>query len=123
MLCFEKNLAIYPEKVQIDFDEQGPAGDFARDWYSRLKQFFPPEHREILGRSPTMLDDRDYVALQAADMLAWSIRRRLDGSTANDSWFWLYEELRKTLWGGLGFNRDSWNALKELVRESGFGGG
>ena len=117
VLLYEKNMGIYPEKIQLDFDDQGGAGKFAIEWYGRLMHdnrtpyALSEEHKSILEGTPRMLTDLEYVPLQAADMLAWSIRRNL---TYRDDpgWDWLFTALQETLWAGCGFSKASWDAIK-----------
>ena len=61
--------------VDFIFDEQGRLGDQAADWYRWLKDDQDSSIRDLLGTTPIFRDDKKVVALQAADMLAWHIRR------------------------------------------------
>jgi hypothetical protein len=79
VLLWQKSENLFPPRVQLDFDDQGKAGEFAIEWYGRLMNGEPPltfsgEHRAILEGTPRMLNDRQYVPLQAADMIAWVVR-------------------------------------------------
>ncbi|HWU72389.1 MAG TPA: DUF3800 domain-containing protein [Sphingomonas sp.] len=58
------------------FDEQGGLGTDAALWYTWLKETQEPEVAALMGDQPIFGDDKKIVALQAADMLAWHLRRR-----------------------------------------------
>jgi hypothetical protein len=62
--------------VDFIFDEQGALGTQAAMWYSWLKEGLDPSIRNLLGGPPIFRNDKIVVALQAADMLAWHLRRR-----------------------------------------------
>jgi len=99
---------IFPQPVDIDFDDQGSAGHFALQMYPKFKEASAPETRKMLGRMPIMLDDKQVLPLQAADMLAWNIRRKLDGDT---EWKWLYERLEPFFSLALGYRPESYATL------------
>jgi hypothetical protein len=44
-------------------------------WYFQLRDKLEEPHRTMVGNTPRFLDDKDVVSLQAADMLAWHLRR------------------------------------------------
>jgi len=117
VVFYQRRKQIGPEKVDLDFDEQGEAGEFARMFYPLVKEQSLPEVQAILGRTPTMLDDKNFVALQAADLLAWSIRREFDcgNQTEQQQWHWLYEEVDKTVWLGTRFGKRSFMALRDMA--------
>ena len=48
----------------------------AWDWAWKVAKPEPPNLREIIGGAPSFEDDKDFWPLQAADMLAWWMRRR-----------------------------------------------
>jgi hypothetical protein len=119
MLLYQKHKSLFPHKCQLDFDEQGRSGDFAIEWYGRLKSIgFPPEYRQIMEGTPRMLDDRSYPPLRAADMLAWSIRRSVITSNDNSGWEWLFEELHQTMWGRIGIQDHGWKHIMEVLKLS-----
>lgn len=115
VMAYEKNIGRFPEKVELDFDEQGEAGLLALEWYRLIAPHFPAEYKEIFGRSPTMLDDEDYMPLQAADMLAWSVRRDLDPDEYAADWSWLWSELYKITWAGHAFTSESWESVTKML--------
>jgi hypothetical protein len=61
--------------VNFVFDDQGPAGLKCLDWYGALKERVAEPERTVIANTPDFRDDRDVTPLQAADMLAWHIRR------------------------------------------------
>lgn len=86
ILFYQKRKNIFPETVDIDFDEQGSAGWFATVCFRFLRQYCEPDVQKMLGRTPTMLDDKKVTPLQAADMLAWNIRREFDSEEKEKKW-------------------------------------
>jgi hypothetical protein len=95
LINFQRRKGIFPETTDMDFDEQGEAGEFARQIYPKMKARIPAEYASVFGRTPLMLDDKKYLPLQAADMLAWNMRRELDQNDAQKNWHWLYERIEK----------------------------
>jgi hypothetical protein len=115
VLLYQQAAKIFPQKIQLDFDDQGASGQFAIDWYGMMmsEPQLPPEYRAILEGTPRMLNDRQYVPLQAADMVAWVAR---NGGTPNlniQGWEWLYEECGKTIWPYCeGFGEQTWDQIR-----------
>lgn len=62
--------------LEFVFDEQGGLGTDAALWYQWLKQGQEPAVAAMMGDQPIFGDDKKMVALQAADMLAWHLRRQ-----------------------------------------------
>jgi hypothetical protein len=54
----------------------------------------------MLGRTPDQLDDELVMPIQAADMLAGTIRRMADPLKPDNEWDWLHFEIYKTIWHG-----------------------
>jgi hypothetical protein len=65
-------------KVSIDFifDNQEGLGTQAAFFYGKIRETQPKHIREVMCASPIFRDEKDVLPLQAADMLAWHIRRR-----------------------------------------------
>jgi Protein of unknown function (DUF3800) len=61
--------------VDFIFDEQGAVGPQALQWHTRLAQVVPEPYKTMMGNTPVFRNDVAVVPLQAADMLAWHIRR------------------------------------------------
>jgi hypothetical protein len=94
---YQVKKGIYPEKMELAFDEQGKAGQLAIMFYSMLKAQNRLPAENMISGTPRMLDDVVYVPLQAADMLAWTIRRSLDEDKSLQDWNWVHEELFSTI--------------------------
>ena len=64
-------------RVPIDFifDEQGGVGEEARFFYRIIRDGQPAAVRAMLSRDPIFRDDKLVLPIQAADMLAWHVRR------------------------------------------------
>jgi Protein of unknown function (DUF3800) len=62
--------------VEYVFDEQGPVGEDAAIWHRHIKSWQPPEIKALMGGTPKFENDEWVLPLQAADMLAWHVRRR-----------------------------------------------
>lgn len=65
--------------VDFVFDEQGGVGQEAALLYPWLRESLPPEVRAMMGTTPIFRNDKDVAALQAADLLAWHVRRWREG--------------------------------------------
>jgi hypothetical protein len=67
-------------KVPLDFifDEQGEVGNEARFFYRIIRDGQPAAVRSILSKDPIFRDDKLVLPLQAADMLAWHVRRNYE---------------------------------------------
>lgn len=65
--------------VDFVFDEQGGLGTEAVMFYEYIKSLQIPEVEALLGSTPVFRDDEKVLPLQAADVLAWHIRREHAG--------------------------------------------
>lgn len=64
--------------VEFIFDNQGTITEAqCLDWYFKLRDRLPEPHRSMVRNTPRFLDDRDINPLQAADMVAWHLRREV----------------------------------------------
>src|SRR5882672_3149158 len=72
--------------VPIDFifDEHGALGTEASGWYEVIRQLQKPEIQQFLGSTPVFRDDKKFLPLQAADMLAWHLRRKNESRNATE---------------------------------------
>ena len=93
--AYQRQKGIFPEPIDVDFDEQGSAGQFAQGVYPMMKANCDEDTRKMLGRIPLMLNDKNVMPLQAADMLAWNVRREHDMDDDGIKWHWLFEELNR----------------------------
>jgi hypothetical protein len=66
-------------KIEFIFDEQGVLGRDAAGWWDVLKQALEPEKAQLLGNPPEFGSDKRLLPLQAADLLAWSVRNAVEG--------------------------------------------
>ncbi|WP_172264467.1 DUF3800 domain-containing protein [Caulobacter sp. RHG1] len=67
------------DPIAFVFDEQGVLGQDATMVYDWVKAGRPEPWSRLLGPPPTFGDDRSLPQLQAADMLAWHVRRDAEG--------------------------------------------
>ena len=73
----ETGVEIAIKPVEFIFDDQGPAGDQCLRWWGSLRAKVGV-HSTVIGNTPQFKDDRLLLPLQAADMLAWHIRREFE---------------------------------------------
>ena len=66
------------------FDEQGKIGAEAVLWYEAIKRAQKPEIQALMGSTPDFKDDKKVLPLQAADMIAWHLRRRKEKRNAHE---------------------------------------
>jgi hypothetical protein len=71
------------EQRQLDvidfyFDQQGKVGNRAKAFWYALKNNAPPEYKRFLVNEPVFRDEKIFLPLQAADLIAWQTRRRID---------------------------------------------
>jgi Protein of unknown function (DUF3800) len=62
-------------QIEFVFDEQGSAGERAILTYKRIKSTIPKAQADLIVGSPRLADDKIVLPLQAADLLAWHVRR------------------------------------------------
>jgi len=84
--------------LQFFFDEQSTLGDVADLWYRRFRAILPAEDQSHLAPNVRFEDDKKFLPLQAADTLAWTVRRMLyDEGGGLDLPVNLLQEFRKGL--------------------------
>lgn len=71
--------------VDYVFDDQNLIGTEAVMWYEHIKAWQKPEIAALMGNSPKFENDKMVLPLQAADMLAWHLRRHKDHPEEDDS--------------------------------------
>lgn len=78
--CIKLNIS---EPVDYIFDDQiGFTADAIHTWEIMKRQLLnvmAPNHLGFIGSPPVFRDDKDFLPIQAADMIAWSNRRVLEG--------------------------------------------
>jgi len=117
---YQRKTGIFPEATDVDFDDQGSAGQFALETYPRVKLLSEretPEIARMMGRIPMMLNDKKVLPLQAADMLAWNIRRDQDINLKGDKLGWVFERLAPHIAFGLGYSVESFRMMLERKRQ------
>jgi hypothetical protein len=70
---FQHELGII-EPIDFIFDERGEKGELRKGWAYYTKSV-NEEFAKRLGREPRFEDDMEFLPLQAADLLAWHIRK------------------------------------------------
>jgi len=75
-------------EVQVDFifDNQEGLGEEARFFYHHIRQGQPRAVQKLLAVNPSFMDDKNVAPLQAADMLAWHVRKSHERDPAQ---FWV----------------------------------
>jgi len=77
----------FNEPMDFIFDEQNEESDHLQSIFSEVRDMLPDEFRSRVGNRPIHVSDHDYPPLQAADILAWSLRRvyhRIDSRESPD---------------------------------------
>ena len=72
-----------PEPVDFVFDQQGKIGKRALLWYDWILKNRSPQLRPYFGDPPIFRHDDKVLPLQAADTLAWQIRRQISDDRNN----------------------------------------
>ena len=70
---FQQELGI-TEPIDFVFDERGEKGQVREAW-PLYTQTVPTEFAKRMGREPRFEDDAEHLPLQAADLLAWHVRK------------------------------------------------
>jgi hypothetical protein len=85
------------DPVDFIFDEQGKESDvIQRSWRFTVENA-PPRFKPLLGQRPIHRDEKEFLPLQAADLLAWQSRR-------------FYDEKAR----GNKYSNPTWEALSKL---------
>jgi hypothetical protein len=63
------------EKIDFIFDKREMEKKNIRDAWDLLKERFNEDTKSMMGSDPRFEDDKEFLPLQAADLLAWWIRR------------------------------------------------
>jgi uncharacterized protein DUF3800 len=62
------------EKIDFIFDDQAMEKTLIRDSWDELKERADPTINVLMGRTPQFEDDKEFLPLQAGDLLAWWVR-------------------------------------------------
>lgn len=94
-VCYEMLDTMVPEEFEVIFDIHSIFQPRINIWYEFVKEMVRVIHDEALGRimppSPLFRDDKVFVPLQAADVLAWLFRTAFSGERTEFEW--IAEEL------------------------------
>ena len=82
------------QKVDFVFDEQQKEGDIAVSAWRVGAEELPEYLKPLTGGKPVQRDDKTFIPLQAADLLAWHVRR-------NDAEQFAGREFNDTVWAAL----------------------
>jgi hypothetical protein len=63
------------EPIDFIFDTQLHQSDVVQSAYNEFLRYAPDQYKALIGACPRHEDDNVFLPLQAADMLAWHIRR------------------------------------------------
>jgi hypothetical protein len=103
------------EKINFIFDEQFKQSDMAQASWSVYYDQSPAEFKELFGDRPVHKNNVDTWPLQAADMLAWHIRRSYYEQESGNTFFSPTMEVLRSIGGA----HDLWT--KERLQEIVFG--
>jgi hypothetical protein len=87
------------EKVDFVFDEQGKESDLAQRIWVFTASDVPDVIKKFVGRRPIHRNEKTFLPLQAADLVAWHVRR-------------FHEEKSR----GTEYNDPTWKAMSSLER-------
>ncbi len=82
-------------KVDFIFDQQSGVSSDVPLFFEYMTRSLPKAARKMISGIPQFRDDEDAVALQAADMLAWHLRRDFEKGDVD-------EQLNALWWAGSG---------------------
>jgi uncharacterized protein DUF3800 len=97
------------EPIDFIFDVQKTEGDYLQSIFTPLLESQPSDIRRRFGNHPIHADDKQFPALQAADMMAWCWRRVMDAGNRESD-----DEFMRGLFDGIKVRRRSWHR-KELT--------
>ncbi len=87
----------HKEQIEIIFDHHIIFAPRVRLWYPLWKEMWDVDYPELAAIYPTeplFRDDKEFVPLQAADMMAWLFRR--DYEHKSQKFAWIVSELKDT---------------------------
>lgn len=92
-------LSRHQERVEIIFDDSRISGTRARQFYPAILELMDADERARMPAEPLFRADDEFMPLQAADMLAWPLRRAAEGGSSDFGW--IHEELTNIGWSVL----------------------
>lgn len=87
------------QRFEIIFDENAMFGNHAKRWFPITKamtEAIDPEMSAVLPVEPMFKADDEFLPLQAADLLAWFLRRALSKPVGNLEFDWITHKLITT---------------------------
>ena len=88
-VCYDEIDLGVPEEVEIIFDEHSIFRPRLHLWYPLLKaryELYDPALKGVLPMQPLFKDDKKFVPLQAADVVAWLFRTAFSGQRTEFEW-------------------------------------
>lgn len=86
MACMELLARGETAPFEMFFDDHKSLGQRAKEWFPVLRMVMWPEARALLPAEPQFKDDKDFLPLQAADIIAW-LQRNANAERPTDvSW-------------------------------------
>jgi hypothetical protein len=85
--CFYMWISYYLEDLEVNggletvdfyFDNQNETGKRALAFWDNVKSWSPEKYQSAMKNIPVFRDEKDFLPLQAADMMAWTARRAFD---------------------------------------------
>lgn len=70
------------DKLRFVFGDQGIAGKRAAEVHEEVRDVLTKREKDVLGSKPVHLDDKIFLPLQAADLIAWQTRRYIEENKA-----------------------------------------
>jgi hypothetical protein len=104
------------EKVHFIFDEQLHASDRVQAVWSKIIEIIHDDLRPLIGGRPSHRNDKEVLPLQAADLLAWHVRRWYDEKQSGGNFQSPVLDVMKTMpqWGAI----ISGNYLDDILAEA-----
>jgi hypothetical protein len=72
------------DPVDFVFDDQGEIGEEALLWFEMIMESQSPEIKSLVPNKPIFRNDQQILPLQAADFLAWHLRRSKEPRNMNE---------------------------------------
>jgi hypothetical protein len=80
------------ERIELMFDEQDMLAPRMKDWYPVYLAALTAHERAIMPIEPLFRDDKEFMPLQVADLIAWVVRADLGGE--QHAFRWVGNEMR-----------------------------
>jgi len=118
-VCYELVDQEVKERFEIIFDENSILGPRVKAWYPAMRSWMEPHEQAITPIEPIFRDDKEFVPLQCADVLAWILHRQLDDR--DHSFDWIANAMHGLVWSGHRqiFDRDMLKGIREKAIRNG----